>query len=158
MILAHCLAWQNAQAKFARTREQNDTRVTLLRYFALVCGRLHDHSYLTFVLQRSVSADTEAPTETTWVPGCPCERVLVLGADRLIPVPAGSGPVISVSKSVVWTPHLSRFLAWTITNIAAPYNHATVLVIRSTSRHISLSRGLVCRCAIHGCGAPQWDL
>ena len=34
-VLAFC-----EQAIFARTREQNDTRVTLLTYFALVCGRL----------------------------------------------------------------------------------------------------------------------
>ena len=38
-LVAHCLARPNARAKFSRTREQGDTRVILLSYFALLCGR-----------------------------------------------------------------------------------------------------------------------
>ena len=40
----------------------------------------HNHTYLTLVLQRSVSADIR-------IPDCSSERVLVLDADRLISVP-----------------------------------------------------------------------
>ena len=47
----------------------------------------HDHKYLTLVLQMSVSSDFEAPIKRTKIPDCSCERLLVLGAGRLVSIP-----------------------------------------------------------------------
>ena len=44
----------------------------------------HDHSYLTLVLQRSVSAGIEALIERTGIADCSCEQVLFVGTGRLI--------------------------------------------------------------------------
>ena len=39
ILFAHCLVSPNAHVKFARTREENVTRVILLSHLTLVCGR-----------------------------------------------------------------------------------------------------------------------
>ena len=67
------------------------TRGTVLLTSVLIWNRAW-RRLRTLVLQRSFCSDIEAPIGRTAILHCSCERILVLGAGRLISVP-GPGPL-----------------------------------------------------------------